>query len=495
MARLPTSAPRGDAPAPPLDGAPANDGLWSPHRRALSLGLVFTITLIAFEALAVGTVMPAVAKELKGLELYGWAFAAFFLGDLVGIVVAGGLIDRTGLARPFVGGLTLFALGLTVCGLAPSMQVLVAGRFLQGLGAGAIPPTAYVAIGRSLPDRLRPPMFATLSTAWVLPGVIGPALAGGLTQLLGWRIVFVGLIPLVVVAGVMTLRSLMAVPDAATVTATPPGEAAAGEATRRRVPLALVLAAGAALVVGGLSAGDPALAAALIVGGLVLVVPTFRRLTPAGTLRAARGLPAAILLRGVATAAFFAADAYVPLALQDWRGLPPAAAGIVLTAATLSWTAGSWVQAHRFDRWGARRLVGAGFVFLVVGVATFGLILVREVPVLIVGIPTWAVAGLGMGLLYAPLSLVTLREAPDGGQGAATAALQLSDVLGTALGTGIGGGILAAGVRLGSAQGASLAIVFGVAVVGGIVGLALSARLPGGARAEASATASERSVA
>lgn len=483
------------AQTPPIgEGSSRSDGLWSPERRALSLGLVFTITLIAFEALAVGTVMPAVSVELKGLELYGWAFAAFFLGDLVGIVVAGGLIDRTGLARPFVGGLALFAFGLTVCGLAPSMEVLVAGRFLQGLGAGAIPPTAYVAIARSLPERLRPPMFATLSTAWVLPGIVGPALAGGITQLVGWRIVFLGLIPLVVLAGVMTLRSLMVVPGAVPVA---PGAAPApaDETARRRVPLALVLAVGAALIVGGLSASEPGMAAALIVGGLVLVVPTFQRLTPPGTLRAARGLPAAILLRGIATAAFFAADAYVPLALQDWRRLPPAAAGIVLTAATLSWTAGSWVQARRFDRWGSRRLVGAGFIFLVLGVATFALILVRDVPVLIVGIPTWAIAGLGMGLLYAPLSLVTLREAPEGGQGAATSALQLSDVLGTAIGTGIGGGILAAGVRLGSAQGLSLAIVFGVAVVGGVLGLALAARLPGATRAAVARPATERSVA
>ena len=58
-----------------------------------------TITLVAFEALAVATVMPVVARELGGLELYGWVFSAFFLGDLVGIVVVGGLIDRGGLVR------------------------------------------------------------------------------------------------------------------------------------------------------------------------------------------------------------------------------------------------------------------------------------------------------------------------------------------------------------------------------------------------------------
>ena len=82
------------------------------------------------------------------------------------------------------------------------MPVLVAARFIQGLGAGAIPPIAYVAIGRSLPERLRPRMFATLSTAWVLPGVIGPAIAGVVGETFGWRCVFLGLLPLIVVAGV-----------------------------------------------------------------------------------------------------------------------------------------------------------------------------------------------------------------------------------------------------------------------------------------------------
>ena len=70
--------------------------------------------------------------------------------------------------------------------------MLVGARFIQGLGAGTIPPIAYVAIGRSLPERLRPRMFATLSTAWVLPGVIGPALAGLVGETLGWRYVFLG---------------------------------------------------------------------------------------------------------------------------------------------------------------------------------------------------------------------------------------------------------------------------------------------------------------
>ena len=128
------------------------DSLWRPDRRALTLGLVLTITLVGFESLAISTVMPIVADELGGLELYGWVFSAFFLGSLIGIVVVGGAIDRGGLAVPFAVGLGLFAIGLLVGGLAPSMPILVAARFLQGLGAGTIQPIAYVAIGRTLPE-------------------------------------------------------------------------------------------------------------------------------------------------------------------------------------------------------------------------------------------------------------------------------------------------------------------------------------------------------
>lgn len=222
----------------PMDG-PSDDpvidlaevgGLFSPGRKALTAGLVMTITLVAFEALAVATVMPVVARELGGLDLYGWVFSAFFLGDLIGIVVVGGLIDRGGLVRPLAGGLVLFSIGLVIGGLAPSMGVLVLGRFLQGLGAGAIPPTAYVVIGRSFPDELRPRMFATLSTAWVLPGVIGPAIAGGIAQLTSWRVVFLGLLPLIAVAAAITLPAIRR--------AVPTAPRTAGSAPIRRQPTA-----------------------------------------------------------------------------------------------------------------------------------------------------------------------------------------------------------------------------------------------------------------
>jgi MFS family permease len=430
---------------------------------------VLTITLVAFEALAVSTVMPIVADELHGIELYGWVFTAFMLGSLIGIVLVGGLIDRRGLGAPFAVGIGLFAIGLIVGGLAPSMPVLVAARFVQGLGAGTVPPIAYVAIGRSLPEHLRPRMFATLSTAWVLPGVLGPALAGIVGETFGWRWVFLGLLPLIVFSSAIAFPAVRKIgPD--------PTDAANAATLRERAPLAVVVAVGTGLLLAGPATRETLPLVALAIAGTVLGVYALRRLTPAGTLRAARGLPAAVLMRGIITFAFFAVDAYVSLALVDWRGLRVAEAGIALTAATISWTAGSWTQARFSSRWLPERFVRVGLVVLVAGLATFGIILSPQVSPWL-AIPTLALAGYAMGLAYSPLALIVLREAPIAEQGRASAAISLTDSLGTALGTGITGALVAASVRGTGDPAAGLAVGFGVAVAVALLGVAIGGRL------------------
>src|SRR3954451_20316345 len=116
----------------------ANASIWRGPYRLLTIGLVLTVASSAFEALAVAATLPATVKELGGIALYGWAFSAFMLTNLIGITIAGGEADRQGPARPFLIGIVLFAFGLLIAGLAPSMQVLIAGRAVQGFGAGAI---------------------------------------------------------------------------------------------------------------------------------------------------------------------------------------------------------------------------------------------------------------------------------------------------------------------------------------------------------------------
>jgi MFS family permease len=351
------------------------------------------------------------------------------------------------------------------------MPALVAARFLQGLGAGTIQPIAYVAIGRTLPDALRPRMFATLSTAWVLPGVIGPAIAGTVGETFGWRYVFLGLLPLIAVAGALTLGALHAV-------AAPPAasDRAAASATRGRLPLALLVALGSGLLTVGLTTGQLVPTIALSAAGLLIGILALRRLTPPGTLVARPVLPAAILLRGILTCAFFGVDAFVALTLVGWRGHSATEAGLALTAATVAWTAGAWTQAHGASRWPTHRFVRVGFAVTVIGLSGMLLVLRQDLTWL-VAIPAFGVAGFGMGLAYSPLAIIVLREASPEAQGTATSSLSLTDALGTALGTGLSGALVAASVRTTDNPAAGLAVAFSLAVAIGLGGLALTGRL------------------
>ncbi len=442
-------------------------GLWAPERRALTLGLVLTITLVAAEALAVGTAAVVVARDLGGLDLYGLVFSAFLVGSLFGIVVVGALIDRVGVVRPFVVGLGLFALGLLLAGLAPSMEFLIGARLIQGIGGGAVPPVAYVAIGRSFPEALRPRMFAMLSTAWILPGVFGPAVAGVVAQQLHWRLVFLGLLPLIAVSGGLAVWALVRLPE---------GPGGTAGSLRARAAEGLAVAAGVGLITLGLTNAEPLAAAALAVPGVVVTLVAFRRLTPPGTLRLARGYPSAVLLRGVLTLAFFSVDAYVALLLVDVRGWSAAAAGIALTTATLTWTAGSWVQARLSDRYRPEQFVRVGFPVVALGLAGLSAALLPWVPAE-VAIPTFGLAGFGMGLTYAQFALIVLRDVAAHHQGRVTSGLTLSDSVGTAVGAGVSAALIAAAVRSGAGPAPGLAIAIGIGVALALIGFGLSPRL------------------
>jgi MFS family permease len=443
-------------------------GLFAPRHRALTTGLVLTITFVASEALAVVTVMPVAAHDLGGLRLYGWVFSGFMLGSVIGIVLAGREADRRGPAVPFVAGLLLFGSGLAVAGLAPAMGVLVAGRVLQGMGAGAVPSVAYAAIGRSFIGPLRAKMMAVLSTAWVLPGLAGPALAAEVARAFGWRWVFLGLLPVVGIAGSIAVPALIRLG--------PPGTPGTEE---HRLIDAFRTAAGATLLLAGLTlaagSGQIPAGCALILAGALAGLPALRRLLPPGTLAARPGLPATILTRGLLTFTFFGADAYVTLAVTAIRHRSPAFAGLAVTGATLAWTAGAWVQARLNEKWEGRRLIRTGLVIVLAGIAGMTVALRPAVPAWS-AVAAWTVGGLGMGLAYAPVSLMMLRNAPPGQEGRTSASLNLADVLGIAIGIGVGGAAVAAGA--GSHLSLGITVAFAAAAAAGVIALLVSRRLP-----------------
>jgi MFS family permease len=430
------------------------------------VGLVLVVTMFAFEALAVATAMPAVLADLGGLRLYGWAFSAFMLASLVGAAVSGPRADASGPAVPLAAGLALFAAGLAVVGAAPSMAVVVAGRAVQGLGAGAVPAVAYAAIGRAYPPALRPRMFAALSSAWVLPGLVGPALAGAVAEHLSWRLVFLGVLPLVAVAAALVLPPLARL-----------GPAPGGADGRAPVAAALGVAVGGALLLGGLDAATTPAGALAAAVGLALGVVALRALLPPGVARAANPVAAAIANRSLLVFAFFGAEAFVPLMLTGVRHRSTTVAGLALTAATLSWTAGSWAQARLAVRWSHRRLALAGAALVPVGVAGVAAVLAPGVPVWVTA-PAWAVGGLGMGLGYAQGSLVVLASAPEAGAGRATSSLTLAETLAVALATGTAGAVVAGAERLGHGLAGGILVADVVMLGVAACNLVAAARLP-----------------
>lgn len=451
---------------PPLIQPDAGDGPFTPGKITLTLGLILTIGGVAFETLAVATILPAVVDDLGGLHLYGWAFSAFLLAQLVGIVVAGLMADARGPILPFALGVLLFAAGLLVGGLAPTMLVLILGRALQGLGGGAIGSIAYVAVGRGYSEAAKPRMLALLSTAWVVPGLVGPGLSGIMAEALGWRSVFLVLAPLPILSGLLAVPSLRRMGAG---TPSPDG--------RVRTISAIVLAAGAGMFLTGIAQSNLTVAVPLAAAGLALTVPALRRLLPDGTLRASPGMPAAVATMGLINLAFFGVDAFVPLALVDVRETSIAFAGLALTATTIMWTTGSWVQARTASRVSRRLMARIGLAILVATFIGTAVLLLPRVPVLLAPV-IWGVAGLGMGLGYTTLSLTMLELAAPGQEGDASASLQLASVLGSGFGAGIGGAFIALLQTRGEPVGQALLLQFGLMTVVAVLGLITARGLP-----------------
>jgi MFS family permease len=445
----------------------AEDGILGAGFRATTLGIVLVVTLMGFEAMSVGTVMPVIARDLDGLALYAWGFSATLIAGLPANVLAGGWVDRSGPARPMLAGLATFVLGLVIAGAAPDMWIFVAGRAVQGLGTGIALVATYVLIARVYPERLHPRVFAALSAAWVLPSLIGPALGGVLAEHVGWRWVFRGLIPLVVPPTVMLIPAMRGLGASGE-----HGPEASGESRRPRAGrhLAAVSAAvGAAVFLYGLERPGWTIVPIAVAGlaGLVVGLP---RLLPSGTLRMRRGLPSVVLARGLLAGAFFGTDVFIPLALTSLHGFTPTQAGVALMVASLGWSAAAQIQGRsRRPRDFYARL---GAVLILAGVVTTAIALRFEGWL---AAPTWIIGGVGMGFAYGSLSVLLLALSPEEEQGTNSSAMQIADTLGSSLVIGIAGALaLAFGTgRLALGLGVAGIVVASIAALGVIAALRL----------------------
>lgn len=432
--------------------------------RALTLAMVSVVLLIAFEATAVGTAMPVAARELDGLPLYAFAFSGYFTTSLFAMVVSGQWCDRTGPLAPLVAGIGAFAAGLVVSGTAQSMWPFVLGRAVQGIGGGLVIVALYVVVGLAYPERLRPAVMAAFAASWVLPSIVGPLVAGTVTEQFGWRWVFLAIPVLVVLPLLMGLPALRR-----TSLRRPPDDRKAPD--RRRLFLAFAVSAGAGLLQ---YAGQDLRPLSLVfaLAGAVLVVPAALRLLPRGTFRAARGLPAVVLLRGVASGTFLGAESFVPVMLVTQRHMSPTLAGLSLAGGGVTWGIGSWLQGRPRLEPHRERLVVLGMFLMAAAIAGAALTLLDAAPAWTAA-AAWAVGGIGAGLVISSLSVILFKLSPPSEAGANSAALQVSDALASVVLVAAAGTVFAA---LGGAAGAFTAVLLPLAFLA-LAGVGVAARL------------------
>ncbi|MET3807279.1 MFS family permease [Nakamurella sp. UYEF19] len=414
-------------------------GIFSPGLRTVTIAAVTLVAVQAFEAVAVSTAMPTVAKALGGLSSYALAFGVPAATAIVGMVTAGSWSDRRGPVGALALGWLLFVAGLLVAGTAPTMPMLIGGRALQGLGTGLTSVAIYVVVARTYPEKTRPRIFSAFAAAWILPALLGPAVAGFLVVHAGWRWVFLS-VPFIAVAAAVVgwgpCRRLLA---DRTHTADP--STTVREGVTKGLFAAVAGLAACLLSVAGQT--KVAVAVPMTIVSLVLLVVSVPRLLPRRTYRSGRGLPTVILLRGLTSAAFTGAEVFLPLLLSRERGLSPAGAGIVLTVGALGWSAGSALQGRVSSAARRAPMLRIGLILLAVGITMASAVVWSAVPLFTV-YGSWVIAGVGIGIAYPTMSVLTLELSAPDEEGRNSSALQVNDALLQSITLAVSGSVFAA---------------------------------------------------
>ncbi len=401
------------------------------NRPLTVIAVMLGLFMAAMEMTVVSTAMPTVIADLGGIELYAWVFTAYMLASTVSVPIYGKAADLYGRKPIMLFGTALFLLGSILSGQARSMVALIAFRSLQGLGAGAMQPTALTIIGDIFNLEERAKMQGLFGAVWGFSGLVGPLLGGIIVRALSWRWVFYVNVPFGLASA-----ALLAVALREKVEKKPHRLDLAGAAVLTIAILGLLAAAHGTWL---------AVTVPASVGLLWLFVVVERRaaepMLPVDLFRQ-RVIAVSSVAGALVGGAMIATVTFVPLFVQAVLGGSPTDAGGAITPMVIAWPLASAISGRLLPRIGFRPMVRLGFFLAAAASLALALLLVPGVGL---GVPraTTALFGVGMGFANTALIIAVQSSVSWERRGTATASTMFFRSIGGALAVGAMGGVLA----------------------------------------------------
>ncbi len=449
------------------------------------LGVASGAVLVPLNSTMLAVALPSIMGEFDVDAATVSSLVTLYLGAVtVALLASGSLGDRYGQRPVFLIGVMAFGLSSLVAAVAPTFELLAAGRVAQAL-SGALISTTSVALVRAIapPDR-RGAAFGLFDMLVSTSAAIGPFIGGLLVVAFGWRSLFVIAVPVALFAAVTVG---LVVRPGETATGDVAGSEPSGAAARRAAPIdipGLALLAGLLIAImatirgvgDGLGDGsEPALAAAIAVPILLVLFVRFElgaeRPAVDPRLFASRAFTAAVLGVLGTTVVLHAAFILVPLLIESVQGGSAQTAGLVLLGISATGAIAAPFGGRLSDRLGRRRPVVLGSVVLTAGLAALWLFAAGAQPIAVGAM--LGLVGFGMGFAGSPRQAAAMDSIPGDRVGMAAGTYYTGRYLGGVLGASLAGAVLGASVT-----GASVTLGFGLLVLVGLGVVAVSFGLP-----------------
>jgi MFS family permease len=419
------------------------------HRPLVLAAVMAANFMIAIEATIVSTAMPQIVAQLGGLPLYSWVFSAFLLTQTATTVVFGKLSDLVGRKKVMLVGIAAFLVGSILCGFAWSMPSLIVFRLVQGIGAGAVQPTAMTIIGDLYSVHERAKIQGWLASVWAVSAVLGPLAGGLIIQHLSWAWIFWMNLPIgaLAAAGFWVFLHEKSARGRGRIDHLSAGFFA--------VAIAAIMADLTALSTSGrLEIGLTTLVAVVAVA--LFVLQERRSPEPMISLdlwgrRPIAAVNGASLLVGMV---MIGLTTFLPVFVQGVMQMSPLVAGFALSAMVLGWPVGATVGVRvGLRRYGVRAMLRAGGALVPIGAVVF-VCLTRGTSPIVAGLGS-LVVGLGMGL-SSSASIILIQEIVDWSErGSVTASYLFARSLGSTFGATVFGAVLNFGLLHSGHAGAS----------------------------------------